>query len=275
MEVPGLNISNPVINKEAKKAKGLLVPGAVLLILLVGVFTYGFPKLNETLSLFGRIDSESKSIENLKEKNKVLVSENSPSLQSEITLLNSALPSSKDAIGLVAGMQRLSAENGLVMQTIQVAPGKLRFVQNESSASATPQISAGTAAAVTADEVSAVVGGGKKVEGVEMFDFQAQLVGPYAQVEQFLAAFPLTLRLIDLTQINISAEGADRASGTVRVLIAGVAYYKTLPSTLPDPKSPVVKLSREDMDAIGKIKSFRVVSSLPDLKDTGTVENPF
>lgn len=271
----GNNINNnPVIKKEAKKVKSLLIPGAALLVMMVLVFTVGFPKLNETLGLFGRISEGNNDLANLQEKNKVLVSENSPSLQSDITLLNSAVPSSKDAIGLVAGMQRLAAENGLIMQTIQVAPGKLRFVQSEASGSATVvPVPEGTAAQVAADEAAAVASV-KKVEGVETFDFQAQMTGPYAQVEQFLAAFPLTLRLIDLNQINISTEG-DPSLNTVRVLVSGVAYYKNLPSTLPDPKTAVTKLTKEDTDAIARIKSYRVVSSLPDLKTTGSVDNPF
>jgi len=271
----GNNINNnPIIKKEAKKVKGLLIPGVALLVMMIMVFAIGFPKLNETLGLFGRISTGKSDLANLQEKNKVLSSENSPSLQSEIALLNSAVPSSKDAIGLVAGMQRLAAENGLIMQTIQVAPGKLRFVQSEASGSATViPVSAGTASQVAEDE-AVVTTSSKKIDGADTFDFQAQLTGPYAQVEQFLAAFPLTLRLIDLNQINISTEG-DPSLNTVRVLVSGVAYYKNLPSTLPDPKTAVSKLTKEESDAIAKIKSYRVVSSLPDLKTTGSVENPF
>ncbi len=271
----GTNINNnPVIQKEARKVKTLLVPGSALLIMMITVFMIGLPRLNETTALFKNITKANSDLSNLQEKNKVLAGENAPLLQSDITLLSSALPSSKDAIGLVAGMQRLSAENGLIMQTIQVAPGKLRYVQKESSASAAiAPVSGETASQVAADETVSVTSV-KKIEGVDTFDFQATMTGPYAQVEQFLAAFPLTLRLIDLNQINISSEG-DPALNVVRVLVSGVAYYKSLPTTLPDPKTAVLKITKEDTDVIAKIKTYRVVSSLPDLKTTGAVENPF
>ena len=274
MEFENSLYNSPVIKTEAKKANGLLIPAMALLVMLVVLFTIGIPKLNETVNLFKSISQANTDLKNLEDKNKVLVSENASQLQSDISLLNSAVPSSKDAIGLVSGMQRLAAENGLIMQTIQVAPGKLRYVQKESSGSAViVPVSEQTAAEVTADEIVAPIGS-KVVEGVETFDFQATMTGPYAQVEQFLAAFPLTLRLIDLNQINISTEG-DASLGIVRVLVSGVAYYKTLPTTLPDPKLQITKLTKEQIDAIAKIKGYRVVSTLPDLKSTGSVENPF
>ncbi len=270
---PTIN-NNPIIKKEAKRAKGIFIPALALLVMVVVLFTVGFPKLSETIDLYKSISQTNQDLKNLEEKNKLLTSENASQLSSEITLLNSAVPSSKDAIGLVAGMQRLAAENGLIMQTIQVAPGKLRYVQKESSGSAViAPVSEATVAEISADEAS-VPNGSKYVDGVETFDFQSTMTGPYAQVEQFLASFPLTLRLIDLNQINISTEG-DASLGVVRVLVSGVAYYKSLPATLPDPKTPLVKLTREETDAISKIKGYRVVSTLPDLKSTGSVENPF
>jgi hypothetical protein len=208
-----------------------------LIFALLGVFTYLvlWPTFNKILEAKDYLSRQTARLVKLQAKTKDLEGLNEFELIENNTLALQAVPNEKNVINSMRVLGSASAENGLLIESLVVAPGALF---------ATP---------------SATIPG--------TFDFDIKLAGAMEQVKDFFKTLEITLPLSKTTDLSIGFTGG----ATVRLK----TYFLLLPEQLGKYDDPVPKLTSDEQKTLNTLTSFLYTSPLVITPGGGGKANPF
>jgi Tfp pilus assembly protein PilO len=215
----GINIDNipvpnvPVSDKYQPWLK-FIYPVVALAIALTAFSLLIIPTLNDAVALKSESDDNSTKAQNLDQKLQILKGVNNTKLNDDLSKLEGALPSDKDAAGFLTNITEDAATAGVTLGGVQLVP-------------ATTTAVTGTTAATAANKV---------------IEFEMVVNGAYPNIRGFLTKLETTRRVMEVTNtLMTSSDNKLSASLTIDT------YYEPAPTVLTGNDSPLpIRTSAQD-----------------------------
>ena len=206
--IGGVNIENiPVpdvpVPEQYRSWLKYLYPLVALIIAAAAFMLLILPTLNDALVLKSEGDDNSAKASNLDQKLSTLKSADKTKLNDDLSKLEGALPTDKDAAGFLANINQNANTAGVAVSSVQLVPSP--------SAAASP--AAGATAGATASR--------------NILEFQVSVTGDFPKVHDFLTRVETTRRVMAVKSIALSFDKALTAAFTIDT------YYEPAPTVVP------------------------------------------
>lgn len=209
------------------KYSKLIAPlGGLILILLT--WQVLLPRINAISDARRILANEKIRLSKLQAKLQDLQSLNEYELTQRSDLALKLLPQQKDVVLAMGTISKLAAENGILVESLQVSPGEI---------SATP---------------SAVP---ETVTTIEKFDklaFKVSAFGTLDQLKEFWSSSERTFPLMQIKNLKISFEGGAASADFVIE-----AYFLSLPTKLGPAESLLPKLTSEEENFLKSLVGYK------------------
>src|SRR2546429_4448782 len=211
--IAGVNLDNlpvpemPVPDKYQPWLK-FIYPIVAVLIALLAFSLLIIPTLNDAVSLKGETDANGDKAKNLDQKLQVLKSANKDKLNEDLSKLEGALPSDKDAAGFLANVNQDAASAGMPVGGVQLVP-----------------------VAVSAAPSTA---GATQTSGKNVIQFDVTINGAYPNVRGLLTKLETTRRVMAVNNISLTSSD-NKLSATLTI----DTYYEPVPLIISGNADPL------------------------------------
>ncbi|HEY5601237.1 MAG TPA: type 4a pilus biogenesis protein PilO [Patescibacteria group bacterium] len=242
--MPGFGKIQSEFKAEAKsnplfaEIKSYGLPIIIIIVVSILVLFIIKPRVADIFKVRKEVEADKIKLASLQNKSSDLKSVNYSSLLSDISLAQKAVPSDKNIPMLIIGVERLAAESGVKIESIQLAPGDVSKNPTQTSMS--------------------------------QIDFKLSVSGAYENVKGFFEKSLVALRLYKISDFNLITNPAG-----ITVNMNASAFSVADPKIGPDIAEPLPKLSVPERNTFDKIKAFTDYSSLTVSTSSASRANPF
>lgn len=207
------------------------------------------PFIKEIFSLQSDISSNKKTLELLSLKESMLDSMDEAKLNSQVDLLESALPSEKPALYIIDILNASSSKFGLQLGSFEFSPGSL---------------------ATNSAELEKSV---KVKSGIDSIEVDVEVSGEFDNLLTYIDYLENALPLMKARAISFSTAKKDTI---VDVTLSLDVYFLLPPETIGRTSDPLKKISESQLDAYEKVSQYtKVVSRSLPTSTYPSRDNPF
>lgn len=246
MKIPTLKFLSLPMRSQTGKIFGQIKLFALPLITLavfLGVVVLAGPRISTILELSKSIKVLDEKRLVLKEKSETLSSLEGSDLRSKVIQIEKSLPSQKDIPGLLFSIDKLAADNGVFITSIQLSPG---------------EITATSSAVAQASKLP----------------IKLSIAGGYEGIKSFLSQAISTNRILKVTRANLTAA---QSSASISASLEVETYFLPLETVRFSTGDPLPKISAEEEKALERARLQPDFSQLPfgEKPPPGGRPNPF
>lgn len=216
-----------------------LAPALVGLVVFALLVVVVKPKILDILAVRSEISDLRVKLGNLTQKLATLENLDKKDLKERFLVTNEALPSEQDVAGFLAGMERLAAESGVLVEKVELSP------ETVASASAS------------------------------YFHSRAILKGRLENIKDFLAKMSFSRRVLRVKTVSLSASSQEIATPSMVMATLSInVFFEPLPAFLGEADEPLPALSQKDKEIFEEIANFSFVSQPLPVGETGFLASP-
>lgn len=229
----------PKNNSELTAARFRLwwFPLLVGVVIVLGSMTVLIPKVQSVLQLRDELEADKASLTKLTAKVNQLKEWDETKLQELFTITETALPSNKPLFEVMALLQQLAADSGIIISDYDLSPGSLATPSGESK-QATERVALSTSLTVR---------------------------GSYEQVNQFLDEIQKSMPLITVTSIGFSETNNEM----IARLDVEIYYQPLVSGKKSNPEAPLPQFSKESEEILQTLATYKTTQTSG---DTGIVD---
>lgn len=245
---------------------------AALVVILAGII----PQIQGTIELVQQLETEKPKLESLKQKLVELDQIQFTPEYSQISIVNTALPSKKPLLELLMSLQSIAASNQVLVTELQLNPGDI------ATSSATAQMGAATGTTITTAPTPTPAPAGATGTGansglaVGSLTLGMTVKGTQAQVQSFLTMLEKATPFTTITQLSVERiKDTNGQTNTMEARVKTDTSFFTQPITAAL-EAPLPQLSDEERQVLSSISAF-VENELPEQTQvtSGGVEDLF
>lgn len=216
--IRSLSIPKPIGVVTGKYSNYLLpaVTGIIVLFLLLWVVK---PRFSEIFQLKEKIAQSKQDVVTLNNKLTALQGFDRDKLLADARKVEIALPSEKDLPSLLSILERLAAETGAAIASVQLTPGQI-----------------------------APTGGGGEAAN---FPVKVTIAGSFAQIKSFLGSVTNASRVVTVRNLTITSSTTQQASLSATLNLE--SFFQSLTATKFKTSDPLQNLTTEEQEVLAKI----------------------
>jgi hypothetical protein len=245
----------------------ILLP-TVTVIVVIGLLAFFVgPSVRKIINTRKEVSKDSEKLASLKKKVESLEGFDESLLIEQVEVLEQALPSKKDVLGLMTTLNGLAEDNDVSLGNYKLSPGSI------ATEAATPSATKSTAEPQQARE---------RKSGFDSIVVAVNLSGPLEGVGTFLSGVEHSWPLMKLTKLSLNPlkrrvlelDATQSASDRIGVTLELDLFYASLPKQLGTIGKPIASLSEREQELYDEISQY--LSYEVDIPQVPTgVEDPF
>lgn len=219
-----------------RQRRYLVYTGVSAVVAAVLLLTVMIPRIEVLLGARDMMDSKTMEQEKLREKVDLLDGFNTQTFRTENSRINQILPSTKPFFQLLFSLQKLTAEQGVALNGLDMSPGSIA----SESANAKNDASSGT--------------------GMQSVSFNVSLLGNSQKIRDTIDKFSTLAPALDVESFTLEPKKTDGGDSLYEANIVVRALYMPLKVTAGKGSVPK-KLTAEEEAYIQELRKFRLPPS--------------
>jgi len=213
----------------------------------------------------GQLKDQKMRLKRLSDKISVLNSLNEQDINSQLSQVETALPSNKSVAALVVGIQNLAAGTNLIVDGITLSPGPVATASAKPAQSTTPVPSTPTTVSPSTNTTLVSVADSS-------LTLDINLTGSISSFKEFLSRLERAKRLSFVDNINFT----QNSKGSYDVSISLITPFRSVPQLSGDIVSnPLPTLSSQNEETLKIINEFVDYTNIQIPETSVGVQNPF
>ncbi|MBA7495518.1 hypothetical protein ES702_06105 [subsurface metagenome] len=207
-----------------------LFPFVSFLVILVLFNSIVKIKIVKIFKIRSEIKNQREKLSRLIEKHTALAALDETALKEQFLLANEAIPSKRDVAGLLAQVERIALETGLLIDGVSLKGGGIA-TQSAEKQEKIPQ---------------------KKSEN--KFQSKVTIKGEMERIRDFLEKLLKSRRIIEVTRVQLSAPLTQVATPSAMTTIVTIdVFFKLLPETMGAADSPLPQITQTEKEVYEEI----------------------
>ncbi len=211
---------------------GLVTIGVLL------VFSVMIPQIQETISLYGKLQSEAPKAELLKKKISALESVTNTAEYAQIHVVDGALPSKKPLLELLTSIYSVSSQTQVNLEQFQLTPG---LVASDST---------------VADKTRSTT----NTRAYGSMELETKITGTFQNIQAFLLQIEKVAPFTTVTKMEIGGEVAgstatDKETRLFQASLTTQTFFFTQPISVRV-ETPLPTLTAQDQNVLATLASF-------------------
>lgn len=206
------------------------------------------PQIQETISLYGKLNAELPKTDLLKKKLAALESVVNTAEYAQIEIVDDALPSKKPLLELLMSLYTVSSQTGILIQQFQLSPG---LVASDST--------------VLSNQPT-----NRSQDSYDSIEVNMNVSGTFKQIQEFLVQVEKASPFTTVTEMNITGElsgdtVADKQTRVFQADLTTKTYFFTQPISVRV-ETPLPVLAVKEQNVLAALASF-IPNTLPEQKE--------